>query len=163
MAYLSNYIGASSKTKATRSEIEFLFRNLITAPLEINNLDYLEFWFFSKDKILSPIKKSADPNLIFQFCQKLNDIEDTQHAADLIVNKILSTQDWEVLIALYVRTSVILLGKPGEDRFGDFGNTLLTFFLLIFHPPTFYKVFSIDLFFTHPYPDFFPYWFYLFF
>ncbi len=82
MAYLSNYINSSSNptsTKSSRAEIEFLFH-----------------------KILSPIRKSADPNLVSQLCHKINDIEDTQHIADLIVTKLLSTQEWEVLISLYV-------------------------------------------------------------
>lgn len=91
-------MATSSKTKSTRSEIEFLFH-----------------------KILSPIKKTADPNLIFQFCQQLNDIEDAQHAADLIVNKILSTQDWEVLIALYVLEACVKnCGEPMHEIIGRF-------------------------------------------
>ena len=90
MAYLGNYITSSSTSttaKSTRAEIEFLFH-----------------------KILSPIKKSADPNLISQLCHKLNDIEDAQHVADLIVSKMLSTQEWEVLISLYVNSFSCFFG-----------------------------------------------------
>ena len=81
MSYLGYATSSSSSTthKSSRAEIEFIFH-----------------------KILSPIKKSPDPNLISQLCHKLTDIEDTQHAADLIVSKMLSTNEWEVLIALYV-------------------------------------------------------------
>ena len=66
---------------------------------------------------MSPIRKNADPNLIFQFCQKLNDIEDAQMAIDLIVNKMLSTQEWEVSIALYV--SPVSSTMNGEDNVFD--------------------------------------------
>lgn len=98
MAYLNNYTSSSSTVKSSRGEIEFLFH-----------------------KILSPIKKSPDPNLIFQFCQKLNDIEDTQQAADLIVSKLLSTQDWEVLIALYVLEACVKnCGEPMHEIIGRF-------------------------------------------
>lgn len=99
MAYLNNYITSSSVlSKASRSEIEFVFH-----------------------KILSPIKKTADPNLIFQFCQKLSDIEDTQLAADLIVNKLLSTQEWEVLIALYILEACVKnCGEPMHEIIGRF-------------------------------------------
>ena len=56
------------------------------------------------NKIMSPIKKEADPNLIAQFCQKLNcDMDDScQLAIDLIINKLQSNQEWENLIALHV-------------------------------------------------------------
>lgn len=55
-------------------------------------------------KILSPIKKSADPNLVASFCQLLNnDLDGAQLAIDLIVPKIQSTQEWEALVAFYVR------------------------------------------------------------
>lgn len=99
MAYLNNYITSSSVLcKASRSEIEFVFH-----------------------KILSPIKKTADPNLIFQFCQKLSDIEDTQLAADLIVNKLLSTQEWEVLIALYILEACVKnCGEAMHEIIGRF-------------------------------------------
>ena len=89
MAYLGNYITSSTTTttttttastaKSTRTEIEFLFH-----------------------KILSPISKSADPNLISQLCHKITDLEHGQHLADLIVTKLTSSQEWEVLIALCV-------------------------------------------------------------
>ena len=59
---------------------------------------------FQTDKILSPIKKVADPNLVAQFCHKLNDdLEGAQIALDLIQHKMQSTQEWEALIALYVK------------------------------------------------------------
>jgi hypothetical protein len=60
-----------------------------------------------KEKILSPIKKTADPNLIFQFCQKIHDNEEAQNAIDLIASKLLSQQEWEVMITLYVSDRLI--------------------------------------------------------
>lgn len=52
---------------------------------------------------MSPIKKEADPNLVAQFCQKLNNnIDGIQTAIRLITNKMQSQQEWESLIALYV-------------------------------------------------------------
>lgn len=53
---------------------------------------------------MSPIKREADPNLIAQFCHKLNsEIDDScQLAIDLIVSKLESNQEWENLIALQV-------------------------------------------------------------
>ena len=55
------------------------------------------------DKILSPIKKEADPNLVAQFCYNLNqDLDGAQIAIDLITNKMHSNQEWEAWIALYV-------------------------------------------------------------
>jgi hypothetical protein len=52
---------------------------------------------------MSPIKKEADPNLVGQFCYKLNnDFDGAQIAIDLITTKMQSNQEWEALIALYV-------------------------------------------------------------
>lgn len=56
-----------------------------------------------KDKIMSPIKKEADPNLVAQMCSKVNaDFDGAQIALDLITSKLHSNQEWEVVIALYV-------------------------------------------------------------
>jgi hypothetical protein len=58
---------------------------------------------------MSPIKKEADPNLVGQFCYKLNnDFDGAQIAVDLITTKMQSNQEWEALIALYV-TQIICL------------------------------------------------------
>ncbi len=52
---------------------------------------------------MSPIKKEADPNIVAQFCHKLNNNLDGVHTAiRLITNKMQSQQEWEGLIALYV-------------------------------------------------------------
>ena len=59
---------------------------------------------------MSPIKKEADPNLVAQFCQKLNNnFDGIQTAIRLITNKIQSTQEWEALVALYVSPSLHIL------------------------------------------------------
>lgn len=56
-----------------------------------------------KDKIISPIKKEADPNLVAQLCLKANaDFDGAQIVLDLITPKLQSQQEWEALIALYV-------------------------------------------------------------
>ena len=68
-------------------------------------LNYFPIEFaFEIDKILSPLKKEADPNLIAQFCHKINqELDDScQLAIDLIVSKLQSNQDWENVIALQV-------------------------------------------------------------
>jgi hypothetical protein len=50
----------------------------------------------------------ADPNLVAQFCHKLNDdLEGAQIALDLIQHKMQSTQEWEALIALYVKHLIL--------------------------------------------------------
>lgn len=98
MAYSGNYTTSTAIKKSSRAEIEFLFH-----------------------KVLSPITKAADPNLISQFCQKLTDIEDAQQAADLIVQKLLSTQEWEVLVALYVLEACVKnCGEPMQEIVGRF-------------------------------------------
>jgi hypothetical protein len=52
---------------------------------------------------MSPIKKEIDPNLVGQFCQKLNqDLDGAQIAIDLITGRMQSSQEWEAIIALYV-------------------------------------------------------------
>ena len=57
---------------------------------------------------MSPIKKEADPNLVAQFCQKLNNnFDGIQTAIRLITNKMQSSQEWEALISLYVNFSLI--------------------------------------------------------
>ena len=57
---------------------------------------------------MSPIKKEADPNLVAQFCFKLNnDLDGAQIAIDLITNKMHSNQEWEAWIALYVSVAFI--------------------------------------------------------
>ena len=54
---------------------------------------------------MSPIKKEADPNLVAQFCQKLNNnFDGIQTAIRLITNKMQSSQEWEALISLYVNS-----------------------------------------------------------
>jgi hypothetical protein len=54
-------------------------------------------------KIMSPIKKEIDPNLVGQFCQKLSqDLDEAQKAIDLITGRMQSRQEWEAIIALYV-------------------------------------------------------------
>jgi hypothetical protein len=56
-----------------------------------------------KGKIMSPIKKEADPNLVAQMCSKVNaDFDGAQIAVDLITSKLHSNQEWEILISLYV-------------------------------------------------------------
>ena len=58
----------------------------------------------NKDKILSPIKKEADPNLVAQLCSKVNtDFDGPQVVLDLIVTKLQSNQEWEILVVIYVR------------------------------------------------------------
>lgn len=53
---------------------------------------------------MSPIKKEADPNLVAQMCTKVNaDFDGAQIALDLITPKLHSDQEWQALIALYVR------------------------------------------------------------
>ena len=55
---------------------------------------------------MSPIRKNADPNLVSQFCQLVNnDLDGAQLAIDLIIPKVQSAQEWEALAALYVSCS----------------------------------------------------------
>jgi hypothetical protein len=52
---------------------------------------------------LSPIKKEADPNLVGQFCLKINQtLDGIQIAIRLILSKLHSEQEWEILAVLYV-------------------------------------------------------------
>jgi hypothetical protein len=51
---------------------------------------------------MNPLKKDVDPNLVAQFCQKLNnDSDGVSTAVHLITNKMQSEHEWESLIALY--------------------------------------------------------------
>ncbi|RNA21639.1 ADP-ribosylation factor-binding GGA1 [Brachionus plicatilis] len=68
-------------------------------------------------KIFSPIKKELDPNLVGQFCQKLNsDLDGAQLALDLLSPKIQSSQEWEAMIALYTLEACV---KNCGERFHD--------------------------------------------
>ena len=59
---------------------------------------------------MSPIRKNADPNLVSQFCQLINnDLDGAQLAIDLIIPKIQSAQEWEALAALYVRSFALTI------------------------------------------------------
>ena len=72
---------------------------------------------------MSPIKKEADPNLIAQFCHKINsDIDDScQLAIDLIVHKLESNQEWENLIALHVLEACVKnCGEPFHELISRF-------------------------------------------
>lgn len=62
---------------------------------------------------MSPIRKEADPNLVSQFCQQVNNqLDGPSMAVKLILTKLHSSQEWEVLIVLYVRKkSQIFLSK----------------------------------------------------
>ena len=52
---------------------------------------------------MSPIRKEADPNLISQFTTLVNSHTDkSQVALDMIMNKMLSEQEWETIAALQV-------------------------------------------------------------
>ncbi len=80
------------------------------------------FLLYIKDKVMSPIKKEADPNLVAQFCQKLNrDFNNgISTAIHLIINKMQSEQEWESLIALYVSDKLYLyrtLAKKANNSF----------------------------------------------
>lgn len=71
------------------------------------------------NKIMSPIKKEIDPNLVAQFCQKLNsaiDADAGNQAIDLITLKMQSNQEWEAYIALYVLEACV---KNCGERFHD--------------------------------------------
>lgn len=69
----------------------------------------LFFFLFFEAKIMSPIRKNADPNLVSQFCHLINnDLDGAQLAIDLIVPKIQSAQEWEALAALYVSSALQL-------------------------------------------------------
>jgi hypothetical protein len=60
-----------------------------------------------KDKIMSPIRKEADPNLISQFTTLINNQpEKSQLALDMIVNKMQSQQEWEIIAALQVKSEL---------------------------------------------------------
>jgi hypothetical protein len=53
---------------------------------------------------MSPVRKDIDPNLVAQLCTKLNtDLDGGQIVLDFITQKIQSTQEWEAMIAFYVR------------------------------------------------------------
>src|SRR4051812_4885817 len=88
-----HYIGSSaSYSTATRQDIESYFA-----------------------KVMSPIKKEADPNMVAQFCQRVNtDIEGPQIALDLITAKMQSQQEWECLVALYALEACV---KNCGERF----------------------------------------------
>jgi hypothetical protein len=53
---------------------------------------------------MNPISKEADPNLISKFTSLVNNnlSENGQLALDLVVNKLQSNKDWEILISLQV-------------------------------------------------------------
>ena len=62
------------------------------------------------DKIMSPVRKDIDPNLVAQLCAKLNsDLDGGQIVLDLITAKMQSPQEWEALIAFYVCIRLDLL------------------------------------------------------
>jgi ADP-ribosylation factor-binding protein GGA len=66
-------------------------------------------------KIMSPIRKEADPNIVGKFCQKVNsDLEGPHIACDLIISKLQSSQDWEIYNALYVLEACV---KNCGERF----------------------------------------------
>lgn len=75
------------------------------------------FIYYFIDKIFSPIKKELDPNLVGQFCNKLNsDLDGAQLALDLLTPKIQSSQEWEAMIALYTLEACV---KNCGERFHD--------------------------------------------
>lgn len=58
-----------------------------------------------------------DPNLVAQFCNKLNlDLDGAQLALDLLTPKIQSSQEWEAMIALYTLEACV---KNCGERFHD--------------------------------------------
>jgi hypothetical protein len=51
---------------------------------------------------MSPLRKDVDPNLVAQFCQKLNkNLDGVGTAIRLIISKMQSEHEWESLVALY--------------------------------------------------------------
>ena len=53
---------------------------------------------------MNPISKEADPNLISKLTSLVNNnlSDNGQLALDLVVNKLQSNKDWEILISLQV-------------------------------------------------------------